>query len=672
MTVASPQSLHPYPVLAPMTEVLERLVPEDLEQSREFALVAGPYVDKLDLEVATEAAQQHPWKVTLKKVGVIAALAFGYIVATCLAFIPLICVGVARYCALSKIEEVRASLASSRFFALQSGLDSILEGTHIQKKFHEFTMDELVLACQATTALPLSDVLSFIEQVKTIERLLRVDPTSISDLHVYTQKIRSEIEKAIVSEVYQKAKSSKLNPCVTLIEVLSSKIRTASGGYESLVQFVQSQMGESYLRDRFGAQDHYNWGQIGEAIKDGLNAGYSIKRNNVVGTAFWSLAFPSNAYHSALGHLEPLKYNSYEHGNADIPVWDYYLGREGERVAMRFYLGPGPTGDHLLDAHLNRLEKMKDAGCIFELRHNLQHANILGEESRLFELLRKEQEHPDTFRLFSTPFDGQAWKMKGAFQKFSNPSEFCLRYAKYAIADNIHDSHQRIEDIEGDAFRYYRQDWKNDNGFYIGPLVMTDQQFKAAFVHAGKAFQEIYETPQGRAYWDHTFLRKWELAKRYPVPASYAAKLGIIHGKNRMGRMLQIAIQGFIAVGAIIKSLQDAGSQSALEERLNRKLDEDLKMATFGQACKQDIDRAVVLNVITRLYFQLISGQPITERDVFSIIGTVVARAQLVDHRAILKVRLNPLIDILGFVGQNQDMLKNHLLAYLNHFSERN
>ena len=229
-------------------------------------------------------------------------------------------------------------------------------------------------------------------------------------------------------------------------------------------------------------------------------------------------------------------------------------------------------------------------------------------------------------RLFTTPMDGKAWKCKDSrFREFEAPEEFYLKYAKYAIANDLDNQTEKIEDIKGEAFKYHEVDKMRDNGFYVGKDVMSDSQFKKAFIFASQAMQQIYANGQNQ-YWEDLHKTK--------------------KGRERLSKMMQIAVQGFISVGAIINLQQDS------------------KDSIFSQACKQDIDRGVVLNVITKLFYKLLANESITQKDVQLIIGSVIARAKLVEDRIIIFRRFQPLSDLLHFIGENQDMVKDALKAY--------
>lgn len=86
----------------------------------------------------------------------------------------------------------------------------------------------------------------------------------------------------------------------------------------------------------------------------------------------------------------------------------------------------------------------------------------------------------------------------------------------------------------------------------------------------------------------------------------------------------------------------------------------------INQSCKQNIDRGVVVNVLTMLFADLIAGEDLTEERVHQIVGIVLTRAGMVDDRAILHKRLRPLLDVLD-VMQTQPAFT---VAIKEHFGQ--
>lgn len=318
-----------------------------------------------------------------------------------------------------------------------------------------------------------------------------------------------------------------------------------------------------------------------------------------------------------------LDYNSYQVGNHDMAYGDYSLaGRQ-----IRAIHGPTPTSDHLLQA---QLDAERAIGGI-HLQHNLEHpAFSKGDLVRTEYLMGIERDYPETFRLMSTPLDGPGWSLKGEageyFMEYDTVEGFFLKYGTYAFTNRKENPAMGFDALEGEAHR--RMEGRGDNGFYIGPRVMRDEQFRLAFLYASRAFSHVKPDQE-----EH---------------------------RKRLTKALQVGVQGFIAVGALIQTLKDA--YPGMEEN---QLQDRVFKASFGQACKLDIDRGVVLNVMTRVYFQMAAGKDLTEDDISEIIGTVVGRAELVSGRTIISDRYQPLSDALRLIGVNQENVQSALQEYI-------
>ena len=327
--------------------------------------------------------------------------------------------------------------------------------------------------------------------------------------------------------------------------------------------------------------------------------------------------YPEKTRMAALSHSPKtaLQYNSYEVGNFDMAYGDYQLGKQKVRAIH----GPTPTADRLLEGQLDTLKERKGV----HLQHNLEHPGFApGDLVRIRHLRSVEEKYPETFRLLSTPLDGVAWKLRGEagnyFTDFETPNEFFLKYGHFAFTNEMTKPPERFQDLSGEAHRAQKTT-KRDNGFYVGEKNLTDDQFRDAFKYASEGFA--------------------------------GARLA---DQKRDSRALQVGAQGFIAVGALAKTLKDTGAHP--DELLN---------ASFGQACKLDIDRGVVMNVMTRTLFALATGEEIDEAFIAETIGVVVGRAELVSGRTIIIDRYQPLSDALRLIGNHENGTRQAIKSYL-------
>ncbi|MCB1110621.1 MAG: hypothetical protein KDK64_06525 [Chlamydiia bacterium] len=455
---------------------------------------------------------------------------------------------------------------------------------------------------------------AFIGHILKITQAIKSSPDDNLEMHLQ-KEVRVRLDELSRSPLYQKLQryEGRRNPYVRLVQDLTLAIRLNSNGIEHF-----RALGKKYyqpMREKVKACV----GSLAEALDTAIGKyHWSYKIETLFDKLLVFSRYPDKTQMAYLSHQPEtaLDYNSYQVGNHDLAYGDYGLRQK----KMRAIFGPTPTGDLLLRT---QLEWMREVGGI-HLQHNLEHPGFSrGDKERIRYLLGIEQEFPQTFRLFSTPLDGTAWKLRGRagqyFTDFQTTQEFYLKYGTYAFANRTENPADSFDTLQGNAHRV--MEGKGDNGFYFGKDVLSDEQIRQAFAHASQAFD--YVIPQNE-------------------------------NKKRLSRALQVGVQGFIAVGALIKAIQD--SPENREELLN---------ASFGQACKLDIDRGVVLNVMTRVYFELAAGNPIDEEIVSEIMGTVIGRAELVSGRTIISDRYQPLSDALRLLGKNPDQVQHHLRAFL-------
>ena len=463
----------------------------------------------------------------------------------------------------------------------------------------------------------------FFAHLKSITNAIKNAPKE--NLEEYLQKnVRERLDKMLQTTFYKQLMNyeGRDNLLVRFVQDLTVAMRLESGGIEHF-----QGLGERYLKkvkeERGELSVAGSFSYLADALDDVIGKHHwSFKIESLFDKLLVYARYPDKTRMAALSHYPEtaLVYNSYEVGNFDMAVGDYQLN--GHK--MRAIHGPTPTGDQLLKGELDALKERKG----IHLQHNLEHPGFSqGDLTRIEYLLEVEKEYPKTFRLFSTPLDGAAWKLKGEtgkyFKEYSTVKDFFLKYGHFAFTNTLENSPSSFRELQGDSHR--KMEGKTDNGFYLGKEVLTDDQFKQAFQYASQAFNHFDPEQED---------------------------------KERLTRALEVGVQGFIAVGATIKTLQD--TYSTPEE-----IQEEIFRASFGQACKLDIDRGVVLNVMTRALFVLASGQTLDEKLVTEIIGTVVGRAELVSGRTIIADRYQPLSDALRLIGKNEVQVQGALQAYI-------
>lgn len=467
---------------------------------------------------------------------------------------------------------------------------------------------------------------SVLEELNQIK--LAIENAPKEGLEGYLQKeVRERLDRLHQSTIYRilDRTEGRANPVVCVIQDLSVAIRLDSHGIEQL-----RALGKDYLdivrKERGDVPEREQATYLADALDDVISKHHwSYKIESLFDKLLVWVRYPEKTSMAAKSHSPDtaLDYNSYQVGNHDMAYGDYsFVGRQ-----MKAIHGPTPTSDHLLQA---QLDAQRAIGGI-HLQHNLEHpAFSTGDLVRTEYLMGVERDYPETFRLMSTPLDGPGWSLRGEageyFMDYETVEEFFLKYGTYAFANRMENPARSFDELEGIAHR--TTEGRRDNGFYIGPHVMSDEQFRLAFAYASRAFSHV-EPEQEEHH-------------------------------KRLTKALQVGVQGFIAVGAMIQTLKDAYPDAEEEQ-----LQEMVFKASFGQACKLDIDRGVVLNVMTRVYFQMAAGKDLTEDDISEIIGTVVGRAELVSGRTIISDRYQPLSDALRLIGNDQENVRSALQDYI-------
>ena len=462
----------------------------------------------------------------------------------------------------------------------------------------------------------------FLSHLEAIQKAIQSPPKS--NLEPFLQKeVRERLDQMIQSSVYRDLvnRHGSDHPIVAFVQDLTLALRIDSQGMEELGEL--GALYHSKVKEERGELPQT--GQctfLADAMDDTIKKHHtSYKIESLFDKLYVLARYPEKTMMAYISHQpeSALEYNSYKIGNHDLAYGDFRYGE----AQMHALLGPTPTGDATIIA---QLDSMQERGGI-HLQHNLEHPGFsMGDLTRTKYLIELEKQYPDTFRLFSTPLDGTAWKLKGKagdyFKDYKTTRDFFLKFGTFAFTNRLENPACSFDQLHGEAHR--RMEGEKDNGFYIGKDVMSDKQLRLAFECASEAFSGI--NPEHEK-------------------------------KKRLTRALEVGVEGFIAVGAIVKTLGDLPPEEAQEK---------LMQATFGQACKLDIDRGIVMNVMTRVYFHLLSGEKLNDQTINEIIGIVIGRAEIVSGRTIIADRYQPLSDALRLIGKDELRVKNALRNYLH------
>src|SRR5262249_24674008 len=132
---------------------------------------------------------------------------------------------------------------------------------------------------------------------------------------------------------------------------------------------------------------------------------------------------------------------------------------------------------------------------------------------------------------------------------------------------------------------------------------------------------------------------------------------------ERQSRLLQFTSQLIYNLGEMVNLALSLADQQKAAEQTAEKLS-----LLFIEQCKQDIDRGAVKNVLSMYLIQILSGQPIDMDKILEIFAPILVRPQVVQDRAILLHRLEPLIDLLRSIPHNDlaNGVRKHL-EFMDH-----
>ncbi len=333
---------------------------------------------------------------------------------------------------------------------------------------------------------------------------------------------------------------------------------------------------------------------LAKALDNAVEKHVVFHRETVFEKVVWGLTHPDKSIAVFLDEKSvtpALAYNSYQNGNANIRVGAFRVGN----MKMHLTLGPTPTSDRLFQAHLQHL-KNEGKGQI-HFQQDLESPTKKAEAKRRFVKKEIADAHLERMLYMSTPMDGEIWKSKGAYDQ-SDPIEF-------------------LEVLRGDMgswsnadqYTQMQNDPKKDNGFYIPKSIADSGRVQLLIAQTMNSFRAV------------------------KIPEELTAQ--------QVNKAALLGIEAALAMEAIFKAAERSGTESI-----------DYFM---GQACKQDIDRGVILNVMTILYFDALSKTPLTEERIHQIVGMTLMRADMVDDRAILHDRYEALSSLLKIIAVDPD-----------------
>lgn len=350
-------------------------------------------------------------------------------------------------------------------------------------------------------------------------------------------------------------------------------------------------------------QSRQDWGFV-EALDFAVDENHQGYRYDTILDKFtWSMAHPIRTWTKVFSDKE-LEYNACKTGNIYYHTHDLFLGN----VKVQNSLGPGITPGNRLRANLQHLANEKN-GIRFE--HTLEHLGRKGEDVRKRKLERIQKEYPEQMRLIGTCLDGDIWSGKGAFKGLETSKEFHEK-----LSELLFDM-----DTDGEfAYRRMRANKKEDSGFYFPML--TSSEVAETLSASEKAFTKLENTDY------------------------YKQLMALENGRKRYVKAMDLSFNVMIFLKALLKE----GKKEEMIIRLH-------------QACKEDVDRGAIVNVLSALYEDLILSDKKMALESFTAesIGILLMRGLKANDRVIMKDRYEALSDLLHLIQEKPKTFINAL-----------
>jgi hypothetical protein len=286
-----------------------------------------------------------------------------------------------------------------------------------------------------------------------------------------------------------------------------------------------------------------------------------------------------------------LLYNAYAHENRAYKVCEYEISTKGNKqFKVTFNQAPSAAMDELSQAQRQHQKIKGESAVVHSVESN---PDVRGEKERRTKNVRAAQDDKGTI-LQITPLNGDAVVGEGAF---SSKKARCVEGYHAKLKEFCLDSKVAVT---GQSNPY------NDttfNGFVRVNSALTEVEIEGVIGHSKQICMALY----GVDSWG---------------PKDHALRC----------KTMALSFQTLL----IIKELSKL--------RCN---------ATMTQACKQDVDRGPIVNIMTQVYLKLMNGEGFTEADIQLWAGQAM-RAGIVDQRMMNKECQNPLLELLGQIGKNQ------------------
>lgn len=521
---------------------------------------------------------------------------------------------------------------------LQSALaDSVLRS--MKDYFAQFTDPENKIKVPDNLSHQYKKIADLIHMKTSIST---VSPWSVSTSYNGLRLLRTELSNLLKNPDFIALKE-RIPKDAFVIQVLALCHIMRSGGSskEPFVAFGRTLLPPSTPATSAAG---YTLRQVSQTLTSVIRDYQGLNHESLADSVAHRILSPTKTLSSLSSQTSPTEYNPWGAGNIDTGAWTYQVQpKDGESVDYAFHFGPSPhEGDKLFQADLdlyNTAYKPPKEGYQGPplLQHNLQTQH--GHEGVRSKSQHKISEENPHLAFMTTPMDGAIWKLTDPsipLAECGSISGFCAiyhHYAKGTIGETETPTpHLSIGTPLEDAYRRHpskdespRERFASANGFYI-PTQLTSVDIERAFSVVG----------------DNINTR---------LPEKNDEKKIVLRGT-------QLIVQATLFLKMLTKSAAATPPENQRETLLtglNDELKELMRKGSVGQACKQDIDRGLSMNILTRLMVMKMAGQPITREILEEVVGEVLGRAEIVDRRMILLDRITPALCALELLGEDRN-----------------
>lgn len=456
-------------------------------------------------------------------------------------------------------------------------------------------------------------------------------PWSVSPAYDRLRLLRTELSKLLRNRAFIQLQEGKpKDPFVIHIQALCHIMRSG-GSSKPFAEFGKTLLDASTPHQ---PEDGYTLRNVSKILTDVIQRYQGLNHESLADSVAHRILSPTKTLSSLSSQTSPAEYDPWGSGNIDTGAWTYHVtSTDREAVDYAFHFGPSPhEGDPLFQADLNLYrtcytpDGLKYSGPPF-LQHNLQTQH--GHEGVRSKSQHRISEKNPQLAFMTTPMDGAFWKLSD--HTISNPesiNSFCEAYYRFAKGTTDHAAYLRHPEHNETPI----EKEESANGFYIpgnDHRGLDASELKSAFDLVGNQIKPL-------------------------LPIEPEDKKIVLRGT-------QLIIQATLFLKMLAKS---AAATPSLEDRqgllqdLNTQLQKLLEKGSVGQACKQDIDRGLSMNILTRLMVMKMSGEKITRAILEEVVGEVLGRAEIVDRRMILLDRITPALCALELLDDKPDFFR--------------